>query len=98
MVIAYDLVQLPCPTASIAQLQAKLDSANEKSGANQEAKLEREENVSISGSNARLMIMQKLSRKTDVSTLVLKFIFKCGFFLWLSRESLQNHVRIFVCP
>ncbi len=29
--------------------------------------LQSEENVSISGSNARLMIMKKLSRKTDVS-------------------------------
>lgn len=33
------------------------------------ASLLQEENVSISGSNARLMIMKKLSRKAQVSTL-----------------------------
>ena len=56
-------------SANLAQLQAKLQAANEKGGG-QEAKLEQEENVSISGSSARLMIMQKLSRKNEVGAVV----------------------------
>ena len=36
---------------------------------NNVASLQQEENVSISGSNARLMIMKKLSRKAQVSNL-----------------------------
>lgn len=56
---------------NLAQLQAKLQAANEKGGG-QEAKLEQEENVSISGSSARLMIMQKLSRKNESTVVVLR--------------------------
>ena len=33
--------------------------------------LQQEENVSISGSNARLMIMKKLSRKAEVSDIII---------------------------
>jgi len=37
---------------------------------NDVASLQQEENVSISGSNARLMIMKKLSRKSEVRGLI----------------------------
>ena len=49
-------------------LQAKLHAANEEKGATGQemTTLQQEENVSISGSNARLMIMKKLSRKAEV--------------------------------
>ncbi len=40
--------------------------------------LQSEENVSISGSNARLMIMKKLSRKTEVSWLAKKCTVLCN--------------------
>ena len=50
-------------------IQAKLHQANEEKAPGQQdvATLQQEENVSISGSNARLMIMKKLSRKSEVS-------------------------------
>lgn len=53
---------------SLAEIQARLQAANEERGANQTevTTLQQEEEVSISGSNARLMVMQKLSRKTAV--------------------------------
>ena len=51
--------------ASLKEIQAKLQAASEKSGG-QESRLDQEENVSISGSSARLMIMKKLSRKSEV--------------------------------
>lgn len=52
---------------SLDAIQAKLQHANEEKGAGQEVTtLQQEENVSISGSNARLMIMKKLSRKSEV--------------------------------
>ena len=48
-------------------IQAKLQQANEEKTPGQDvATLQQEENVSISGSNARLMIMKKLSRKSEV--------------------------------
>ena len=54
--------------ASLADIQAKLHQANEQKdvSGNEMTTLQQEEEVSISGSNARLMVMQKLSRKTDV--------------------------------
>ncbi len=54
--------------SSLADIQAKLHQANEQKdvSGNEMTTLQQEEEVSISGSNARLMVMQKLSRKTDV--------------------------------
>lgn len=65
---------MPAPPAmmekkeSLAEIQARLQAANEERGANQTevTTLQQEEEVSISGSNARLMVMQKLSRKSLV--------------------------------
>ena len=52
---------------NIDAIQAKLQQANEEKGSGQEVTtLQQEESVSISGSNARLMIMKKLSRKSEV--------------------------------
>lgn len=55
-------------TENLAQLQARLQAANEERVMVQTevTTLQQEEEVSISGSNARLMVMQKLSRKTAV--------------------------------
>ena len=54
-------------TKSIDAIQAKLQHANEEKGVGQEiTTLQQEESVSISGSNARLMVMKKLSRKSEV--------------------------------
>ena len=48
-------------------IQAKLQQANEEKATSLEVTtLQQEESVSISGSNARLMIMKKLSRKSEV--------------------------------
>ena len=59
----------PSSNQNIDNLQAKLQQANDEKAPGQQdvATLQQEENVSISGSNARLMIMKKLSRKTEVS-------------------------------
>ena len=52
---------------SLDAIQAKLQQANEEKATAQEiTTLQQEESVSISGSNARLMIMKKLSRKSEV--------------------------------
>ena len=53
---------------SLAEIQARLQAANEEKISNptEVTTLQQEEEVSISGSNARLMVMQKLSRKTSV--------------------------------
>lgn len=53
---------------SLAEIQAKLKAANDEKGPamSEVTTLQQEEEVSISGSNARLMIMQKLSRKSEV--------------------------------
>ena len=53
---------------NLAELQARLQAANEEKIPNptEITTLQQEEEVSISGSNARLMVMQKLSRKTSV--------------------------------
>ena len=51
-------------------IQAKLQQAQEekqKHTGQEVTTLQQEENVSISGSNARLMIMKKLSRKSEVN-------------------------------
>ena len=55
-------------SSSLADIQAKLHQANEEKGAsgNDMTTLQQEEEMSISGSNARLMVMQKLSRKPEV--------------------------------
>lgn len=51
----------------ITKIQEKLQAVNEERGTQQDvATLQQEENVSISGSNARLMVMKKLSRKSEV--------------------------------
>ena len=54
--------------SSLAELQAKLQQANEhnETPGTEMTTLQQEEEVSISGSNARLMVMQKLSRKSEV--------------------------------
>jgi poly(U)-binding-splicing factor PUF60 len=57
--------------SSLKEIQAKLQAASEKSGG-QESRLDQEENVSISGSSARLMIMKKLSRKSETCVVVLR--------------------------
>ena len=59
----------PSSNQNIDNLQAKLQQANDEKAPGQQdvATLQQEENVSISGSNARLMIMKKLSRKAEVS-------------------------------
>lgn len=53
---------------SLAEIQARLQAANEEKGLNQPevTTLQQEEEVFISGSNARLMVMQNLSRKSEV--------------------------------
>ena len=57
----------PSPLPETESLQAKLNQANEERSSSQDvSSLQQEENVSISGSNARLMIMKKLSRKSEV--------------------------------
>lgn len=63
---------------SLADIQAKLKASNDEKVPEQVVAppvdvlttLQQEEEVSISGSNARLMIMQKLSRKTEVSLII----------------------------
>ena len=58
---------------NIGAIQAKLQQAKEEKAQGQDvATLQQEENVSISGSNARLMIMKKLSRKSEVSRTVVQ--------------------------
>ena len=53
---------------NLVDIQAKLAAVNEeKMKCEDVTTLQQEENVSISGSNARLMIMKKLSRKQEVS-------------------------------
>ena len=58
--------------SSLAEIQAKLQQSNEEKGfGNEITTLQQEEEVSISGRNARLMVMQKLSRKSEVSKNIL---------------------------
>ena len=59
-------------TQNIDEIQAKLQQANEEKVPGQQdvSTLQQEENVSISGSNARLMIMKKLSRKAEVNEFI----------------------------
>lgn len=70
IVILLFLLFLAPPTSNqnIDVIQAKLQQANEEKAPGQQdvSTLQQEENVSISGSNARLMIMKKLSRKSEV--------------------------------
>jgi poly(U)-binding-splicing factor PUF60 len=70
----------------LADIQAKLKTSNDEKGAtngggtsdaaNPNAEvmttLQQEEDVSISGSNARLMVMQRLSRKNESRVVVLR--------------------------
>ena len=59
--------------SSLAEIQAKLQQSNEEKGfGNEITTLQQEEEVSISGSNARLMVMQKLSRKSESRVVVLR--------------------------
>ena len=59
--------RLPPTPNNLVDIQAKLAAVNEeKMKAEDVMTLQQEENVSISGSNARLMIMKKLSRKQEV--------------------------------
>ena len=55
---------------SLADIQAKLKGSNDERDDEGDGEtltsLEQEEEVSISGSSARMMIMQKLSRKAEV--------------------------------
>lgn len=50
--------------AQQAEVRAKIEEETQKKIA--ESSISHEENMSISGSNARYMVMQKLSRKTEV--------------------------------
>ena len=52
-------------SSSIAEVKAKLKTANAEKPPEM-VTLQQEESVSISGSNARLMVMQRLTRKKDV--------------------------------
>jgi len=54
--------------SSLSDVKAKLKAANEEKPPEM-VSLQQEENVSISGSNARLMVMQRLTRKNEVSRL-----------------------------
>ena len=77
---------------NIGVIQAKLQQAKEEKTQGQDvATLQQEENVSISGSNARLMIMKKLSRKSEVSWAVVQlcvlkwvFVYYCSFFRFVN--------------
>ena len=76
-------VKAKSESSSLADIQAKLHQANEEKGAsgNDMTTLQQEEEVSISGSNARLMVMQKLSRKSEVHTEhvhSLLYVLTCG--------------------
>ena len=55
---------------SLADIQAKLKGSNDERDDEGDGEtltsLQQEEEVSISGSSARMMIMQKLSRKSEV--------------------------------
>ena len=53
--------------AQQAEVRAKIEEETQKKIA--ESSISHEENMSISGSNARYMVMQKLSRKSEVSCL-----------------------------
>jgi len=53
--------------SSLSEVKAKLKAANEEKPPEM-VSLQQEENVSISGSNARLMVMQRLTRKNEVGT------------------------------
>ena len=52
-------------SSSIAEVKAKLKMANADKPPEM-VSLQQEESVSISGSNARLMVMQRLTRKKEV--------------------------------
>lgn len=54
-------------SSSIAEVKAKLKTANAEKPPEM-VSLQQEESVSISGSNARLMVMQRLTRKKEVCT------------------------------
>ena len=56
-------------SAAIAQQQAEVRAKIEEEAQRKmlEGSISNEENMSISGSNARYMVMQKLSRKSEVS-------------------------------
>ena len=67
-------------SAAIAQQQAEVRAKIEEEAQRKmlEGSISNEENMSISGSNARYMVMQKLSRKSEVSVFFLNatpFIF-----------------------
>ncbi|XP_015775285.1 PREDICTED: poly(U)-binding-splicing factor PUF60-like [Acropora digitifera] len=56
--------------AQQAEVRAKIEEETQKKIA--ESSISHEENMSISGSNARYMVMQKLSRKSESKVLVLR--------------------------
>ena len=53
--------------AQQAEVRAKIEEETQRKVA--ESSISHEENMSISGSNARYMVMQKLSRKSEVSAI-----------------------------
>ena len=57
-------------SSSIAEVKAKLKMANAEKPPEM-VSLQQEESVSISGSNARLMVMQRLTRKKEVCKFVI---------------------------
>ena len=65
-------------SAAIAQQQAEVRAKIEEEAQRKmlEGSISNEENMSISGSNARYMVMQKLSRKSEVSV----FFLECNTF------------------
>ena len=76
--ISYYILNPLAPTPNVTLLNKQLEEKQEKQQqkkSEEENKvpsqditsLQQEENVSISGSNARLMVMKKLSRKSQVS-------------------------------
>lgn len=63
----------PLAPNNLVDIQAKLAAVNEEKMKSEDVMtLQQEENVSISGSNARLMIMKKLSRKQESRVIVLR--------------------------
>lgn len=63
------VTKTPVPKSQdLVDIQAKLKASNDEDAGDGETltSLQQEEEVSISGSNARMMIMQKLSRKAEV--------------------------------
>lgn len=74
--------------AQQAEVRAKIEEETQRKVA--ESSISHEENMSISGSNARYMVMQKLSRKSEVSAI-------CGNDLSCECAKQQICLRTNIC-